>query len=86
MLTAEIAILRAVEESGIHSQVNAGLSLGEYAALGASGVMKEEDAFAIVRKRGILMQEAYPTGGAMSAVLGTDAQEKKRRSQKPQKP
>ena len=74
MLTAEIAILRAVEESGIHSQVNAGLSLGEYAALAASGVMKEEDAFAIVRKRGILMQEAYPTGGAMSAVLGTDAQ------------
>ncbi len=74
MLTAEIAILRAVEESGIHSQVNAGLSLGEYAALVASGVMKEEDAFAIVRKRGILMQEAYPTGGAMSAVLGTDAQ------------
>ena len=56
MLTAEIAILRAVEESGIHSQVNAGLSLGEYAALAASGVMKEEDAFAIVRKRGILMQ------------------------------
>ena len=73
MLTAEIAILRAVEESGIHSQVNAGLSLGEYAALAASGVMKEEDAFSIVRKRGILMQEAYPSGGAMSAVLGTDA-------------
>ena len=74
MLTAEIAILRAVEEAGIHSQVNAGLSLGEYGALAASGVMREEDAFAIVRKRGILMQEAYPTGGAMSAILGTDAE------------
>lgn len=74
MLTAEIAILRAVEEAGIHSQVNAGLSLGEYGALAASEVMREEDAFAIVRKRGILMQEAYPTGGAMSAVLGTDAE------------
>lgn len=74
MLTAEIAILRAVEETGIHSQVNAGLSLGEYGALAASGVMREEDAFAIVRKRGILMQEAYPTGGAMSAILGTDAE------------
>ena len=45
MLTAEIAILRAVEEAGIRSQVNAGLSLGEYGALVASGVMKEEDAF-----------------------------------------
>ena len=74
MLTAEIAILRAVEEAGIHSQVNAGLSLGEYGALAASGVMREEDAFAIVRKRGILMQEAYPTGGAMSASLGIDAE------------
>ena len=74
MLTAEIAILRAVEEAGIHSQVNAGLSLGEYGALAASGVMREEDAFAIVRKRGILMQKAYPTGGAMSAILGTDAE------------
>ena len=74
MLTAEIAILRAVEEAGIHSQVNAGLSLGEYGALAASGVMIEEDAFAIVRKRGILMQEAYPTGGAMSAILGIDAE------------
>jgi [acyl-carrier-protein] S-malonyltransferase len=74
MLTAEIAILRAVEEAGIHSQVNAGLSLGEYGALAASGVMREEDAFAIVRKRGILMQEAYPTGGAMSAILGTDVE------------
>ena len=73
MLTAEIAILRAVEEAGIRSQVNAGLSLGEYGALVASGVMKEEDAFTVVRKRGIFMQEAYPTGGAMSAVLGTDA-------------
>ena len=74
MLTAEIAILRAVEEAGIHSQVNAGLSLGEYGVLAASGVMREEDAFAIVRKRGILMQEAYPTGGAMSAILGIDAE------------
>ena len=74
MLTAEIAILRAVEEAGIRSQVNAGLSLGEYGALVASGVMKEEDAFTVVRKRGSFMQEAYPTGGAMSAVLGTDAE------------
>ena len=74
MLTAEIAILRAAEESGLRSEVNAGLSLGEYGALVASGVMKEEDAFAVVRKRGILMQEAYPTGGAMSAVLGTDSE------------
>ena len=74
MLAAEVAILRAVEENGIHSRVNAGLSLGEYGALIASGVMSEKEAFSVVRKRGIFMQEAYPTGGAMSAVLGTDAE------------
>lgn len=74
MLTAQIAILRAVQEAGISSKVNAGLSLGEYGALVASGVIKEQDAFAVVRKRGILMQEAYPTGGAMAAVLGMEAE------------
>ena len=37
------------------------------------GVMSEKDAFSVVRKRGIYMQEAVPTGGAMTAVLGLDA-------------
>lgn len=73
MLAAEAAMLRALEERGGRSQVNAGLSLGEYGALLASGVMSEEDAFAAVRRRGILMQEAVPTGGAMAAVLGAEA-------------
>ena len=73
MLAVEAAMLRALEEKGVHSQVNGGLSLGEYGALIASGVMSEEDAFKVVRQRGILMQEEVPTGGAMAAVLGTDA-------------
>lgn len=73
MLAVEAAILKAVEEKGVHSQVNAGLSLGEYGALIASGVMSIEDAFFVVRKRGIFMQEAVPVGGAMAAVIGTDA-------------
>ena len=73
MLTVEAAILKAVEEQGIMSSVNAGLSLGEYGALIASKVMDVRDACKVVRKRGILMQEAVPTGGAMAAILGTDA-------------
>lgn len=73
MLTVEVAILKAMEAQGIHSEVNAGLSLGEYGALAASGVMELEDLFRVVRKRGILMQEAVPAGGAMAAVLGTEA-------------
>lgn len=74
MLTAEMAALRAVEAGGLSSCVNAGLSLGEYGALVASKVMSLKDACRVVRKRGILMQEAVPAGGAMAAVLALEAE------------
>lgn len=74
MLTAEAAILAALREKGYKPDVTAGLSLGEYGALMASDVMDWKDAFALVRKRGIYMQKAVPTGGAMAAVLGLDAE------------
>lgn len=72
MLTTELAILAAVKEKGIKADVTAGLSLGEYGALYTAGVMGMEDIFKVVRKRGLYMQEAVPTGGAMTAVLGLD--------------
>ena len=70
MLTVETAILKVLEERGIRPDVTAGLSLGEYGAIVACGAMKAEEAFAIVRRRGIYMQEAVPTGGAMAAIMG----------------
>ena len=73
MLTTEAALYTAIKEAGKNCDATAGLSLGEYGALLAAGVLSLEDAFAVVRKRGIYMQEAYPTGGAMSAVLALDA-------------
>lgn len=73
MLAMEVAVLKAVEEKGYTPDVAAGLSLGEYGALVASGAMSGEDAFRVVRKRGIYMQEAVPHGGGMAAVLGLDA-------------
>lgn len=72
MLATEVAMLKAIEEKGYKPDVTAGLSLGEYGALVASGVMTPEDVFKVVRKRGIYMQEAVPNGGAMVAVLGLD--------------
>ena len=72
MLADELAVWSVLREKGLESVVNAGLSLGEYAALVASGVMTPEDAFRVVAKRGEYMQEAVPTGGAMTAVLGAD--------------
>lgn len=74
MLATEAAILAAIQEKEIKGQAHGGLSLGEYGALIASGVLSLEDAFRVVRKRGILMQEAVPSGGAMSAVLGMDGE------------
>lgn len=73
MLTTEVAILKALEERGQRADCCAGLSLGEYGALAAAGVMELPDLFRLIRSRGIFMQEAYPTGGAMTAVLGLSA-------------
>lgn len=72
MLTVELAILRVLKEYGITSDVNAGLSLGEYAAVTASGGLSVHDALELVVKRGLFMQEAVPTGGAMTAVMGLE--------------
>ena len=72
MLATETAIYMALEQNGYQPDVTAGLSLGEYGALVASGVMTAEEAFEVVSKRGFYMQQAVPTGGAMAAVLGLD--------------
>jgi [acyl-carrier-protein] S-malonyltransferase len=73
ILTATIAILEAVKENGIKADVVAGLSLGEYSALVASGALGFEEAVRLVRKRGKYMEEAVPKGeGSMAAILGLD--------------
>lgn len=74
MTAVEAAIFKALEEKGFYPDMTAGLSLGEYGALLVSGAMSLEDIFYTVRKRGIYMQEAVPTGGAMAAVLGMEAE------------
>lgn len=73
MLTTEAAILKVLQNEGVSAEAAAGLSLGEYAAILAAEVMEPADVFALIRKRGIYMQNAVPTGGAMAAVLGLDA-------------
>lgn len=73
MLATEVAILKVLESKGVKADATAGLSLGEYGALAAADVMDLKDLFYIIRKRGIFMQEAYPEGGAMTAVLGLES-------------
>lgn len=72
MLTVCCAMLKEIETRGYSPQISAGLSLGEYSALVASGVLSFEEAFEVVKQRGKFMQEAVPEGGAMAAVLGLD--------------
>ncbi len=74
ILTISIACLKAFQSRcNIISAYTAGLSLGEYSALVASGVLQFEDVLRLVRKRAELMDEAarkHP--GKMAAIIGLD--------------
>lgn len=58
---------------GLKFEATAGLSLGEFTALAAAGVMSFDDAIRVVRQRGRFMQEACEaTQGGMAAIIGLD--------------
>src|SRR5579859_5473130 len=58
---------------GLKFDATAGLSLGEFTALTAAGVMSFEDGLRVVRQRGKFMQEACDvTQGGMAAIIGLD--------------
>ena len=68
-----MAILKILENKGIKPVAAAGLSLGEYSALTAAGVISLEDGAKIVRIRGKLMQNLAPEGNwAMAAIIGLE--------------
>ncbi|RBP62629.1 [acyl-carrier-protein] S-malonyltransferase [Alkalibaculum bacchi] len=73
ILTTSIAALKVLEKENIKPAYCAGLSLGEYSALVASGVLDFATAVPLVYNRGTFMEEAVPTGqGAMAAIMGLD--------------
>lgn len=76
ILTTSTAIYRLIlKEIGLIPDMVAGLSLGEYSALVASGAIRFEDAVVLVARRGQLMEAAAPAGsGKMVAVLNADRQ------------
>src|SRR5262245_32265416 len=58
---------------GLKFEATAGLSLGEFTALAAAGVLTFEDGLKLVRQRGRFMQEACEvTKGSMAAIIGLD--------------
>ncbi len=59
--------------STIRADVTAGLSLGEYTALYAAGLISFKDGLILVQKRGQAMQAAADaTDGAMVSIIGLD--------------
>lgn len=74
MLVADCALWAVwCQQGGVTPEMMAGHSLGEYAALVASGSLDFEEAVSIVALRGKAMQEAVPLGqGAMAAIIGLE--------------
>ncbi len=77
ILTVSIAAMRVLRsELPMAPVCAAGHSVGEYAALVATGAISLPDAVRLVRQRGQFMQEAVAQGvGTMAALLGLEEQE-----------
>jgi [acyl-carrier-protein] S-malonyltransferase len=71
LVATSLAVLAAMRARGIHPDVVVGHSVGEYAALAASGAMSASDAIALVRERGLATADAARANpGSMAAILG----------------
>ncbi|MHC4076327.1 MAG: ACP S-malonyltransferase [Planctomycetota bacterium] len=71
---AILEVLRTSEKTKVlKPDITAGLSLGEYTALYAAGVISFTDALVLVQKRGQAMQAAADaTEGAMVSIIGLE--------------
>ena len=72
IFAVDCACLAALEERGIHPDIVAGHSLGEYAALVGAGAIDFAEGLPLVLMRGALMeQSAAARPGTMLAILGS---------------
>jgi [acyl-carrier-protein] S-malonyltransferase len=73
LVATSLAVLAAIRRRGIKPDYVVGHSVGEFAALAASSMVKLEEAIALVRERGLAMAEAARSNpGSMAAILGLD--------------
>lgn len=73
MLAVAMAITDILAEAGIGPEMAAGLSLGEYSALYAAGVLDRQTAAELITFRGQAMQKAAQgVESGMTAILGLD--------------
>lgn len=72
LLIAGVAGARLLTARGLKPDYVAGLSIGAYAAAVVADALSFADALRLVALRGQLMQQAYPQGYGMTAILGLD--------------
>lgn len=76
ILAASLIAFGAVQKLGISPAMVAGHSLGEYAAMAASGMLSLEDAFRVIKARAAAMGRcAEGQDGSMAAVMGLPPEE-----------
>jgi malonate decarboxylase epsilon subunit len=67
-----IAGVAAARQLSLPADYVAGLSIGAYPAAVVAGALSFSDALHLVSLRGELMQQAYPQGYGMTAIIGLD--------------
>ena len=72
LLVAGVACARFLASQGCTPDMTLGLSIGAYPAAVTSGALAFPAAVALVDLRGRLMEEAFPSGFGMAAILGLD--------------
>lgn len=78
MVSFQIAVTKILNNLGINPSFVAGLSIGEYSALVASGVLKDIDAIEIANIRGKSMTKASSgINTGMVAVMGLEKEKSK---------
>jgi malonate decarboxylase epsilon subunit len=72
LLIAGVAVMRALAQEGFEVDAVAGLSVGAFGAAVACGALRFTDALPLVKLRGECMEQAYPRGYGMAAIVGLD--------------
>ncbi len=76
IMASSLVCLEAAKKRGFKFEGVAGHSLGEYAAMTASGMLSLEDGFRVIKARAAAMDKAAQnTDGAMCAILKLSAEE-----------
>jgi len=70
LLIAGVAGARALAARGVTPDIVSGLSIGAYPAAVIAGALAYDDALRLVALRGDLMEQAWPEGYGLTAIVG----------------